>query len=282
MKIYLLAAAIAILTALTANTYADEVYVWYGNHHGSPINAEIGELVDIDIYIQTPGIVVADMHLCLGAENLYIDRMLSELYGEFYPPYDTLLDYVFTPQFGSPPNPSGWSSQSVLLWTSSNWNYFDTTTPVLKMVCRIVDDSLLIGETIPCLGAGHSPSGAGDTLGGEGYPVIESYSPIHFIDTTTSISNHTEFMPDKFVLGQNYPNPFNNFTTIRYYLPNTSKVTLNIYDILGRKIETLFKEEQKPGFYQFIWNADGKPSGMYFYRIKANDKTETKKMLLLK
>ena len=89
-------------------------------------------------------------------------------------------------------------------------------------------------------------------------------------------------LPSRCYLSQNYPNPFNSSTTISYTLPHSCDVTIDIYDILGRKVETLVNDEQPAGYHQVIWNADDAVSGIYFYRINASDYTETKKMMLLK
>jgi len=93
--------------------------------------------------------------------------------------------------------------------------------------------------------------------------------------------------PHSFNLKQNYPNPFNPTTTINYQLPVQSKVELTIYDLLGEKIRILVKENQRPGFYVVQW--DGKnlngaqsPSGLYFYQVKSEKFTQTKRMLLLR
>ncbi len=89
-------------------------------------------------------------------------------------------------------------------------------------------------------------------------------------------------VPKRFSLSQNYPNPFNATTTIRYNLPKTSDVAIDIYDLLGRKVQTLYNGAQPAGLHSVIWNADRFSSGMYFYKIQAEDYIETKKMLLLK
>lgn len=89
-------------------------------------------------------------------------------------------------------------------------------------------------------------------------------------------------IPGSLALFQNYPNPFNAATTIRYALAEQSKVTIEIYDILGQRIETLPKGEQSPGSFSAVWDAKDKPSGTYFYTVKAGDKAETRKMVLLK
>ncbi len=89
-------------------------------------------------------------------------------------------------------------------------------------------------------------------------------------------------VPTKFSLSQNYPNPFNAQTTISYYLPSESEVTIDIFDILGRKIETLVTGSLPAGQHSIIWNADKASSGMYFYRIETGSYSDTKRCLLLK
>jgi hypothetical protein len=79
-----------------------------------------------------------------------------------------------------------------------------------------------------------------------------------------------------------YPNPFNTSSTIKYFLPSASNVSIDIYDIAGRKIETLLYEKQNAGEHCVVWNAEKIPSGVYFYRIKAGNLTITEKCLLLK
>ena len=85
-----------------------------------------------------------------------------------------------------------------------------------------------------------------------------------------------------FNLYQNYPNPFNPITKIKYSIPNQSSVTIKVYDILGREIETLINKEEKAGNYEINWNASKLSSGVYFYQLKAGEFIQTKKMLLLK
>ncbi|HBC46245.1 MAG TPA: hypothetical protein DEO84_11235 [candidate division Zixibacteria bacterium] len=83
-------------------------------------------------------------------------------------------------------------------------------------------------------------------------------------------------------LNTNYPNPFNPTTTIEYNLSSAFDVTLDIYDLLGRKIETLINTKQEAGHHSAIWDGRDRSSGIYFYKLRAGEYTETKKMLLLK
>jgi uncharacterized protein (DUF362 family) len=102
------------------------------------------------------------------------------------------------------------------------------------------------------------------------------------INETSSDESNGHGLPVRFGLHQNYPNPFNARTTIRYDLPEPHEVTIDIYDSLGRKIETLVKKTQGIGRHHVIWNAADKSSGMYFYRIQAGEYTKTRKMVLLR
>jgi hypothetical protein len=87
----------------------------------------------------------------------------------------------------------------------------------------------------------------------------------------------------KFELNQNYPNPFNPTTNISYTLPAHQKVTLTVYDMIGRKVKTLVDGKfQTAGNHKLSFNAENMASGVYFYRLKSGGKTITKKMLLLK
>ena len=95
-------------------------------------------------------------------------------------------------------------------------------------------------------------------------------------------------IPSKFSLEQNYPNPFNPVTKIKFSVPqiasdfSASKVTLKVYDLLGREIAILVNEEKQAGTYEVKFNASNLSSGTYFYRLQAGDFVETRKLSLLK
>ena len=88
--------------------------------------------------------------------------------------------------------------------------------------------------------------------------------------------------PTEYALYQNYPNPFNPVTKIQFSVPQSSKVVIKVFDILGSEIETLVNQEKPVGTYELSWNAANLPSGVYFYQIKAGSFVETRKMILLK
>jgi len=87
---------------------------------------------------------------------------------------------------------------------------------------------------------------------------------------------------NSYSLEQNYPNPFNPTTTIKYSVPEMSKVSVTIYNLLGEELAALVNEEKVAGYYTVEFNAAKLPSGVYFYQLQAGDFVQTKKMLLLK
>jgi len=101
-------------------------------------------------------------------------------------------------------------------------------------------------------------------------------------ENLVGINDLSAGLPIEFKLLPNVPNPFNASTTISYDLKTTSKVTLEVFDILGRQIAVLTDEVQPAGHHRVMWQAKDVSSGMYFYRIKAGEFSQTNKMLLLK
>lgn len=103
-----------------------------------------------------------------------------------------------------------------------------------------------------------------------------------YYDHLVGIDDIISQLPKYYSLSQNYPNPFNISTLIKYELPTQAQVSLEIYDILGRRVTTLYSGPQTAGYHQMLWKADDLSSGAYFYKLQADDYTETKKMLLIK
>ncbi len=94
-------------------------------------------------------------------------------------------------------------------------------------------------------------------------------------------------LPETFELSQNYPNPFNPATTIEYALPRQAHVLLNVYNSLGRRVATLIDADRPAGVHRVVWDASDDAgsrvaSGVYFYRLIAGEKIESRKMILLK
>jgi len=88
--------------------------------------------------------------------------------------------------------------------------------------------------------------------------------------------------PNEFKLYNNFPNPFNPSTEIKFGLVEESFVTLTVYDMLGRIVATLMRNQLSPGIYSTTFNAIGLSSGIYIYRLNAGTFVETKRMVLMK
>lgn len=108
-------------------------------------------------------------------------------------------------------------------------------------------------------------------------PVITTVSGISSVVEETRSG-----LPQQFELAQNYPNPFNPTTTIRFTIPQSEDVRLEVFDVLGRKVATLVSERLAAGSYMAQFNASALSSGVYFYRLRAGSFSESKKMMLIK
>ena len=102
-------------------------------------------------------------------------------------------------------------------------------------------------------------------------------------------SESTEILPTEFSLEQNYPNPFNPSTKIKYTIPAVEthrdaslRTTLKVYDVLGNEVATLVDEYKPAGYYQVDFDASKLSSGIYLYKLQADEYISTKKMTLLK
>lgn len=157
---------------------------------------------------------------------------------------------------GNPPYTGSFRPQSPL-------NIFNTYEMSGKWVLRIFDNQ----------------EGNGGSL--TGWCIIIKYG------TSIGINNATEIYPDKFRLEQNYPNPFNSSTKISYSIPETQEgnrfISLKVYNVLGKEVQTLVNEEQTPGNYFAVFKCNSFPSGVYFYSLFVDGLiTDTKKMMIIK
>lgn len=138
----------------------------------------------------------------------------------------------------------------------------------------IFNDDFHLQPGSPCIDAGdptypYDPDGTITDMGA------------FYFDQTTDIYE-SPVLPDKITLMQNYPNPFNARTSIGYVISSESHVTIDIFDLLGRKVETLVDRNEAPGAHSVAWNAENVSSGLYFYRIKSGDFEATRIMSLIK
>ncbi len=122
-------------------------------------------------------------------------------------------------------------------------------------------------------------SGSATTeLEGEGSTVLAGSTPL----SVAYAPGAPTALPRAFALYQNYPNPFNPTTTIRYDLPEQARVSVRIYDLLGRQIASLADAVEPAGVRAVRWDAAGIPSGIYFCTVRTGTQSATRKMLLLR
>ena len=101
------------------------------------------------------------------------------------------------------------------------------------------------------------------------------------LGSTLGVDPYAE-VPERFILSQNFPNPFNPSTKIRFALPKSADVTIEIFDALGRKVEELVHSRFNPGTFEVTWDGAKYSTGVYFYKLVTDGFVETKKMLMVK
>ncbi|MDI6765969.1 MAG: YCF48-related protein [Bacteroidota bacterium] len=183
---------------------------------------------------------------------------------------------------------NSWSKQTSVITNTLNEVYFfdDNTGIAVGLNGAIIrtTDGGLTWVILPSV-TNNSLYGV-SILDGNIGTVVGDYGTI--LRTTTGLVRVDELLlseiPIEFRLHQNYPNPFNPSTTIRYELPRESFVTLKVYNLLGQEVATLVNEKKEAGRYniEFRISDFGFSSGVYFYRLVAEDYVSTKKFLLLK
>jgi hypothetical protein len=110
---------------------------------------------------------------------------------------------------------------------------------------------------------------------------LEMYGNVNEVPFATR-TEKLPVIPADFSLAQNYPNPFNPETTIEFGLPEDSKVTVTVFNVLGQVVTSLVDTEMPAGYHVVNWDAGETASGIYFYRIQAGEYTATKRMVLMK
>ncbi len=98
----------------------------------------------------------------------------------------------------------------------------------------------------------------------------------------TEVEDFYSQIPNDFILYSNYPNPFNPSTTIRFGIPRDCRVSLKVYNILGQELSTLVEDKLKAGIHEAMWDAGDNPSGIYFYRLQADEFQKIGRMILLR
>lgn len=147
----------------------------------------------------------------------------------------------------------------------NNWQRFSSIASYPTVLNRSLNSTVFLDDN------------TGFTIGTKGTIVRTTNG-----GNTVGIVSINHQIPEKFSLQQNYPNPFNPTTSIRFNLPTKSFVKLTIYNSLGQKVSQLINEQLEIGSYDYEFESNGIPSGIYFYKLETDTFSETKKMVLIK
>ncbi|HEV8537427.1 MAG TPA: T9SS type A sorting domain-containing protein, partial [Bacteroidota bacterium] len=198
---------------------------------------------------------------------MIVQRKVDSLFSDPLPLFENFGSYVYTP-------PAILSNDSSVFMAYSSFQgvrYYE-----LHQLGGLPADSLIL--------TGHSsPDFTIDSLGGKYLvSVYENRVYLSTKDVVLSVTENHEIPPEAFRLGQNFPNPFNPQTRIPFDIYHHGNVEIVIYDLLGREVARLMKEDKTPGSYVAEWNARGIASGTYFYSLKVQGTALTRKMNVMK
>ncbi|MCK4856800.1 MAG: T9SS type A sorting domain-containing protein [candidate division Zixibacteria bacterium] len=263
-----------------------------GHHAGAfPISYDDG-WPDGGYYDTTYGNVLG-VSYDLPAYPMNVDRLWIYFYGldgsgsggdgSFYLLFYDNYGYVIDPM-----------ELGLLTPTVAGWNYLDLTADDVRIYSNFFVGIWYDGVNTPVIGYD-------DVFRGCDYSydsATDQWSYLHeslffrfdvsYPGSGVGVADEVrEAMPTQFALRQNCPNPFNANTLIQYVLDRPAPVQFEVFNILGAKVYSENVGARTPGIYSVIWESkdnSGKtlPSGIYFYRLKAGDNVDTKKMLLLK
>ena len=207
---------------------------------------------------------------------------------------------LWSQSYGGASNDRGWSVQQttdggyVIAGYSESFGAGDKDVYLIKTDefgssgCNESTAGTVVGNTATIVNSTQTSIGSGGfvntttTITGA-VATVDSLLCSNFPTDIEQFPDSPDANAEEFTLFQNYPNPFNPSTRISYSLPNSGYVSLKVYDILGREIETIVNEFQKAGTYAAHFDASNLASGIYFYELQVgNEFVETKKMLLMR
>lgn len=167
--------------------------------------------------------------------------------------------------------------------TADKWTYMTAGTTDTAYTAA-ADASMMISTGPYNIAPGEAAVAAFAILGGTSLVDLRTNADAALIRyAILGVDDNADvIMPGNFSLLESYPNPFNAQTTIRFNLVSRSKIKLETFDLLGRRVATLLDGELTAGTHSVIWDCAGLPSGVYFYRLSDGDKSVSNKMTLLK
>ncbi len=193
---------------------------------------------------------------------------------------------AFVPELISPAN----NAYNIPLTPTLKWTTGAGVMDYTVQVSPFANFSLIVDSVTTTLNQRVVPSGklntattyfwrvrANTTLG------INPWSSMwNFATIISSVLNYSSSIPENYELTQNFPNPFNARTIIKFSIVENGRVSLSVFDIQGKEVESIINSELNPGEYSLSYDANLLPSGIYFYKLTAGNKSFVKKMILTK
>ncbi|MDR9408949.1 MAG: T9SS type A sorting domain-containing protein, partial [Balneolaceae bacterium] len=214
----------------------------------------------------------------LDAARASAEYFIENLPEDFVPPYDFLEPEPSVRTKDASAAAIAASGLFELYTFTNNENYFNTAVEILGSLSS--DAYMTKNSNISSILKRSTRQRGQCNLG-------TSYADYYFLESIVryrELTNANFPVIEKeslFFLDQNYPNPFNNSTVIYYSIEEEGEVDLSIYNLAGRKVQTLENRFRSVGTYQIDFNASGLSSGVYLYRLKVNGRASTKKMILV-
>ncbi len=188
----------------------------------------------------------------------------------------SVFDSVKTTQ--SPTGSINYNSSNLVIGVNGSGRYWKGTIDEVRIYSRVLTQVEIqndMGTPIPPL-ASTVVSSAG------GSAELTTLTRENENMSTRSVSDQLSEIPSDYVLEQNYPNPFNPSTVFEFAAPKQSHISLELYNLLGERVATIIDGTLSAGYYSVPFNATRIASGVYFYRMRAGDFVQTRKLLILK
>tara|TARA_B100000315_G_scaffold215210_1_gene214344 strand:- start:6927 stop:9239 length:2313 start_codon:yes stop_codon:yes gene_type:complete len=249
-------------------------------------NVTISQNITTESNSHGGGIFMAKSHLKLLNSIIWDNSLEEVFFYHIYDPNSIMVDYS---------NIEG-GEQGIITNDNGTLDWGDNNINSDPQFVYSENDDYSLQENSPCIDAGTAFFvWEGDTLVDLSEDEYEGTAPdmgAFEFPSTASVVNEP-ILPEKFVLHQNYPNPFNPVTTFKFTIPvetigsivskrRSTGTSLQIFDINGRLVKTLLNKKLVAENYEITWDANGFPSGVYFYRLTLGNNQITRKMLLLK
>tara|TARA_R110002096_G_scaffold97694_20_gene217850 strand:- start:25295 stop:27817 length:2523 start_codon:yes stop_codon:yes gene_type:complete len=168
---------------------------------------------------------------------------------------------------------SAWTTVDWIGWKLVTWDLGDDEVVAFANGDGVIDGSVYFDSFQLTYTVGQP---------NKGFIVFDDLKAVTFQGATSSEDEFTNDTPNTLSLDQNYPNPFNPSTNIRFALPAKTEVRLEVFDMLGRKVETVFNGVKSAGSHTVTFDASGLASGVYIYKLSTATQVVAKKMLLMK